>query len=475
MLKKFILYNSIFQYTTLLFNLIVGIFLFPFYVDTIGLQDYGIWVSALSIISLLLLFDPGFTFLVPQNIAKLRVESRENSINIFVTESIVVALLVCFILVFLFLLSIYLLTFLKLDSLTLVFLEHNKFIISFYILTQIFFILFNSISLGLQVIKFTGFLSIFSNFLYIFSIFYLLDLDYGNESFLYASVIKNLFFIIFQVLFLSIKIKLVAFNKLNFTEFKSNFANQNLSTLGAELPKTMPSLIVGYYDPSLLAVIKVFQSIPEFTRAIIEKPFYIMIAPLTEALKKNKLRALDKMPSIFLISFFSFCIFFILFNHSIIEVWMKQNIQINLNLELAIIFYIGIAFCSKIFVYFIYSEGKFNQINKVIYVIGFSTFLFSIFLFSKKLIFIYYLILFVSELCIIIYAFKYSSFLFSKFSQYLDKLCVYTFIFISGICAIFFFNVNSLNFYFKVFFFSLFVFLLIFSNKLITRKINILI
>src|SRR5690348_5330890 len=76
--------------------MLVGLFLTPFYIRTLGQNDYGIWLVGLQVLTFLLLVDFGLVGIVPRDVAHAsgleKSESETDRLSILVIQTTKVVL-----------------------------------------------------------------------------------------------------------------------------------------------------------------------------------------------------------------------------------------------------------------------------------------------------------------------------------------------------------------------------------------------
>lgn len=423
--KKYFYFNTFSQYLTLVFNIVVGVFLIPYYFNFISIEIYGIWIASLSTISIFLLIDPGFTFVMPQHIARINKYKDKEMVRKFLCESLVLAFFLSS-LIFLFL--IILLNFgsyFFAESITFDFINKHLSYVYVYILTQFFIVVFNSLSIGLKVIWFNGLITHVANVIGIILIIIFLRLGYGLPSFFYTLIIKNIFIVASSFLYYRNFLFFMNFSEMKFEVYRENAKLQTFATLLSELPKSLPNIVIGTYAPSLVSSLKILQSIPELARGIIEKPVYVSMPIIAERTSLKEPSGLNyRHLFLFIVYlFFNLSIFFILFNKILINIWIGNVKGLDITNNIVMIFYVTISLISKIMTYVVYSIGEAKKINMLITKISIIGTFASFLLFHYNYVIYFFTILILIEIYVIFKLVKLLGFL-----KTLDKSSIFKFI-----------------------------------------------
>jgi O-antigen/teichoic acid export membrane protein len=343
------------------------------------IQEYGYWLSIFGIVGMLLTFDPGITFYLPNKIASYNYQKNNIDLGGVITFGFIISFVFSLILC---LISISLYSIVHLFNHSDPYLKVLETIFPYviiYIISQILSQIFISIGNGFRSVYFSGLVILISNFCGIVLTFIFLLLDFGVSSIILSTICRNLLIIIPNIFYLSKIFKkfnlYINLNKTVRKDFLSQILSTNFGSVGSELPKNFIPIFVGIIDPILAVSFKITQAIPEFVKGLVERPFYVMLTPLADlnSSLEGKLKII-KLTQITVIGLILFSIFyfyfFILFNEYFVKLWVGVKFFSGNKLNILIILYLIITLVSKIMVYFAYGLGKFNWLNYRIFFIN---------------------------------------------------------------------------------------------------------
>lgn len=371
--RRTIRWNLFFNYTSVVYNVIIGIVLVPLYLKYIPIDEYGAWLASGNIITWMTLLDPGLSGTMQYKVAHALGNNDKKTIGKLIGNSIVIG--ICFFIT------------LCLGAIFVQFniskwLDVSKFSeASFFLalaLTSIstcimmFSFSIAGINMGLQSSLGIGIIFTVMNIFGIVSTIYFLKMNFGLLAFGYTGMLRALIYFGGHALYLLGRVHIekykIAIDTRVLKELTSllgyNFLGKTAGTLQGRI---FDFLIAKYISLGAVASFRISLSGPDNSKLVLVRPT-VSISPILSKLHgggdlesiKHRLKQM-----VFFFIWVSSFIFgaFIIFNKSFVSLWVAKDLYVGNITNILICIMVGVASLSEILSQFVWALGEMRKNN----------------------------------------------------------------------------------------------------------------
>lgn len=371
--SRTIKWNLFFNYSSILYNVIIGILLVPLYLKYISADEYGAWLASGNIIIWMSLLDPGLSGTMQYKIAHALGNNESKKIGVLIGNSLIVGIIffitLCICAVFV---QYYITTWLdisKFDNLR--FLNALAFT-SLSTSLMMFSFTIAGINMGLQSSLGIGIIFTLMNILGIISTVYFLMNGYGLLAFGYSGMIRAVVYLSGNLLYLYCRVIVekykVVIDRSGLKELVSllgyNFIGKTAGTLQS---RVFDFLIAKFVSFNAVTSFRISLSAPDNCKLILVRPT-VSISPILSKshgsgdLEEIKYR-LKQMVFFFLwVSAFIFSAFF-LFNEVFVQLWVGKEFYSGPIVNVLICIMVLLASFSDILSQFVWAMGEMKKNN----------------------------------------------------------------------------------------------------------------
>lgn len=376
--KKNAVLNTVFQLSSIIYLMFIGIILVPMYLKYIPVDLYGYWLASGNIIAWIGAFDPGVSSVMQQRIGVSLGSGDYKKIGKHIGSSIIISISILFILsIILFVIYHYIFGWIGIKN----FDYQDKLKVSLICagigtLFSLQSFGFVGINYGLQLYKPVGFLSLSTNLVGIACTFLLLPM-YGIKALGIAILLRgfidlagNIFilWIFLKTTTITIKFSYVNTQKL-FADVSFNF----FAKFGNLLTDNSQSFfITRYITPEAAVIFRFTKTIPEVSKIFISRPAAAIMPIFSNYLGKSpaledvKLK-ISKM--IFYTVWSSGLIFigFILLNKTFINLWVGNKFYAGNLVNCLIVLWVVLSSLTNNLSYTVFALGDLRKNNIVVF------------------------------------------------------------------------------------------------------------
>ena len=372
-------WNIIFQYLNIVFNLITGIVLVPFYLENITTEMYGYWLATGSILAMITLVDPGFGTVLQQKIAILYGQRNFKEVGQITLIGILIN--IPFLIIFIILCLIFSFTLTHwfnltdinvLNSLT------NAFNYTF-IGTAILLLSYSIISInqGLQSSIAIGIINVFSSLSGIFLTIFLLKIGWGIAAIATTILWRSIVVFIGNLVYLGFRLKkeniTLSYNPKLFKEIASFSIYTFLGKMGNAFSTQLNSFVSGtMISATSVSILKFTQILPETSKTVIDRPAYALMPALSNLYGENdstiKIKAIIlRFLRFILWGIGIIAIIFFKLNQSFVYLWVGDEFYGGYLLNNLIIILVILTLLSNSLSYFVFALGNIKKSNLMLF------------------------------------------------------------------------------------------------------------
>jgi O-antigen/teichoic acid export membrane protein len=366
-------WNLFFNYSSIIYNVIIAIALVPLYLKYIPSEVYGLWLATGNILIWMTLLDPGLGATMQYKIAFAIGENKKKEIGKLIGNSFIIS----FFFLFVLFIAIVILQYNINSWLNMNFIKEDNFMLalaltSFSTVLMVFSFNIQGINFGLQSSLGVGIVFTIMNIVGIGVTIYLLKNGYGLLAFGYAGMIRALIYLIGNLCYMLIRIKSdnykISYDKSGLKEliklFSISFVGKITGTLQG---RVFEFLIAKYISYSTVTNFKMTLNAPENSKIILIRPS-VSISPVISKLigsgEVDEIKIKIRQLFLFFIwaSMFIFSAFLI-FNENFINLWIGKSFFLGKIPNLLICILIIVASLSEILAQIVWSIGEIKKNN----------------------------------------------------------------------------------------------------------------
>lgn len=370
-------YNLLYHYSTLILNIITGIFMVPLYLKYIPIDTYGYWIAITGVISFLSLMDPGFGTVIQQKISESYVKNKSLIGKYIFSGLLLTSVISICILFFIYLFGALIINYVHIDQV--VFIKELFFPFLMALLSMIIMLfgyIFNAANIAIFNTKIVTKLNLIVTLLTIALTIILLLNNFKLYSLAITMLIRAIFFSLTNYFSF---LKRMKHENINFIYCKSktlellNFSSYTfLGRISSTITLQLATMIVAFYlSPKLAVSLKMTQVIPETLKMIFDRPTYALTPILVSTFNS---KPLDNFFKKFIILYLKilialatlYFIFFYTFNEFIIKIWVGDKFAGNV-FNFFFLLYLFFSILNQTSNYLIYGFGDLKKSNVILF------------------------------------------------------------------------------------------------------------
>jgi len=367
-------YNLLYHYSSLLMNIITGIFMVPLYLKFIDLNIYGYWIAISGIISFLSLVDPGIGTVVQQKISEAYIQKKTQIGEYILSGLIITTGISTLILIILFVFGSLILDHSQINKI----LFYNELLYPFLLallsmIIMLYGYIYSSANIAIFNTKNTTKLNLITTILTLVLSIILLYNNFKLYAIALTMLIRAIIFTFSNYYYFNkrlVNLETKYSNKktlelLNFSSYSF------LGRLSSTVTLQFATMIVTFYiSPKLAVAMKMTQIIPETMKMIFDRPTYALTPLLISTYKINPVNLfLKKFINLYLKSLVFlgtiYFLFFYAFNEIIISFWVGNKFAGN-NFNFLFLLYLFFSTLNQTSNYLIYGFGDQKKSNIIL-------------------------------------------------------------------------------------------------------------
>jgi hypothetical protein len=370
--------SIIFQYINFFQLALSGVLLVPFYLKYIPLTTYGLWLGVSSLISNLIILDPGFSMYLMTEAPKLLRDANRSRLNSLVNSALLSTVVLGLLLSVVFGVIIFSFSFEDHLNQELV---HGVIFLFMSLILSFFSSIFIALNTVFGETQNVGIINSIAGFGGIFLTLFLLWRNFGVTSIGMTMFCRNIFILFMNIILITKKEKFRNFiNKVDLEVIKFDL----IQTFHVFKGKMGNVLSTEYLNPILAAVspialvkFKMSRTLGDLSKFVIDRPFYALL-PLISGFDlhedRKKIMRLLRTSSKLLAAALSFLFFQLVFSNNLfVKYWVGIENYIGYLENFVLSIFIVLLVLNQILTYLLYGLGSLKEINKVILYQGFVT------------------------------------------------------------------------------------------------------
>jgi O-antigen/teichoic acid export membrane protein len=373
--KKTTKWNIFFHYYSIGFSIVWGVLLVPLYLKYIPLHIYGAWLATGNVVAWLTVVDPGISDVLRQKVGKAYGERALDELNDLLCSGTLLSLFISLvILITAFIMSNYILGFIKIQDINNVAIIKNAFLLAAIGSSlMIFSYGFTSFNIGLLSSVGIGVVFVVATISSLIINFALLLKGYGLYSIpislIFRAVILiigNLLYIIWRYAKESLQYRFSLNGMFELAKLSSyNF----LGRIGSVMVSNVDALLVARYIGAEAAPVLVLtKKGPELSRMFVERPPIAMLPAITHAWGSNEF---DKVRENTL-RLFKFLLWmmglifsgFMVLNASFVSLWVGEKLYAGDTINTIICISLPLLIVVSVFSNILFSLGYIKETSK---------------------------------------------------------------------------------------------------------------
>jgi O-antigen/teichoic acid export membrane protein len=377
-------WNLFFNYSSIVYNVIIAIALVPLYLMHIPSDLYGVWLATGNIITWMTLLDPGLGGTMQYKIAHALGNNNRPEIGKLIGNSLLISCIYLLILGF----GAILLQYNILEWLDIAPSYHHDFLLalgltSFSTILMVFSFNIQGINFGLQSSLGIGLVFTLMNIAGILSTIILLKLGYGLLAFGYAGMLRSLIYLGGNIFYLMLRLKTDKYHikveksgiKELFNLLAFNFFGKMAGTLQG---RVFEFLIAKFVSNSAVTTFRISLSAPDNSKLILIRPA-VSISPILSKLHGEGDLAMIKKrlkQMVYFVVWSSVYIFsaFYVFNQNFVSIWVGNEYYSGNLTNTLICIFVVVSSISGILSQFVWAIGEMKK-NNIATIIQFIVFL----------------------------------------------------------------------------------------------------
>ena len=377
-------WNLFFNYSSIIYNVIIAIALVPLYLKYIPSDLYGVWLATGNIITWMTLLDPGLGGTMQYKIANALGNNNKIEIGKLIGNSLLIS---CFYLLILSAGGIFL-QYNILGWLNILPSYQQEFLMalgltSFSTILMVFSFNIQGINFGLQSSLGIGLVFTLMNIVGIISTIIFLHLGYGLLAFGYSGMLRSIIYLGGNIVYLLFRYKTDKFPistekkgiKELFNLLAFNFFGKMAGTLQG---RVFDFLIAKYVSNSAVTTFRITLSAPDNSKLVLIRPA-VSISPILSKLHGEgdldtiKKRLKQMIYFVIWTAVFIFSAFYV-FNQNFISIWVGDKFYSGNVTNTLICIFVVVASISEILSQFVWAIGEMKK-NNITTIIQFIIFL----------------------------------------------------------------------------------------------------
>lgn len=364
-------WNIFFNYSSIVYNVIIAIALVPLYLKYIPSDLYGLWLATGNILTWITLLDPGLGGTMQYKIAHAFGKSDKPEIGRLIGNSLIIACLYFLVLACgAMYLQFNILNWINIESV-----YQQEFMLALVLtslstIIMVFSFNLQGINFGLQTSLGIGIVFTVMNIAGIVSTIYYLHNGYGLLAFGYSGMIRAFIYLGGNIGYLFLRMKFeqyrLSFDKGGIKELFNLLAYGFLGkTAGTLQGRIFEFLIAKYVSHSAVTSFKISLSAPDNCKLILIRPS-ISISPVLSKLHGTgeteliKRRLKQMVYFVIWAAMFIFSAFFV-FNRPFIKLWVGDSFYIGDVTNVLICIFVVVASISEILAQFVWAIGEIKK------------------------------------------------------------------------------------------------------------------
>jgi hypothetical protein len=368
--------SLIFQYVNFIQLALSGVLLVPFYLKYIPLTTYGLWLGVSSLISNLVILDPGFSTYILTETPKLLREANRSRFNSLVNSALLITLVLVLLLSVVFGVIIFSVSFEDHQSQELV---HGMVFLFMSLLLSFFSSIFIALNTVYGETQIVGIINSISGFGGIFLTLFLLSRNFGVTSIGITMLCRSIFILFMNIILITKREKFRNFiTKVDVEVIKFDFIQTFhvfKGKMGNVLSTEYLNPVLASVSPIALVKLKMSRTLGDLSKFLIDRPFYALM-PLISSLNlqedREKIIMLLRISSKLLAAALSSLFFQLIFSNNLfVKYWVGIENYIGTMENLVLSIFIVLLVLNQVLTYLLYGLGRLKEINKVILYQGF--------------------------------------------------------------------------------------------------------
>lgn len=369
-------WSFFFQYSTIVFNIIIGIFLVPLYLKYIPAENYGAWLATGNILFWLGVLDPGFSQVIIQRISLYYGSNNLPKVGSYVYWGIIIGLVISIIVGFL---GIYFYfnfpDWLKINKLQgLVDLKFAFLLSLIGTCLLMFSYSIASINQGLQSSLGVGSIYFIANIGSIVLTIYLLKNNIGIATLGWVILFRGFVYLFSNFAYLYYRVineKInIIYSRDTLNDFASLISFNFLGKVGATISSQVNSFfVVRMLGSSPVTILKFSQSAPELSKLFLVRPALAIMPSLVHLIGEGnatKASFVLKRLLFFTTWGLGFSLTgFVVLNKSFVTLWVGENLFGGTFLNFLICIWLSITIITEVLSFLVYSLGDIKKSNIV--------------------------------------------------------------------------------------------------------------
>lgn len=370
-------YNLLYHYSTLILNIVTGIFMVPLYLKFIPIDTYGYWIAISGVISFLSLIDPGFGTVIQQKISESYVKNKSLIGKYIFSGLLLTSVISIFLLFFVYLFGAFILNYVHIDKI--VFINELFFPFLMALLSMIIMLfgyIFNAANIAIFNTKNVTKLNLIVTLLTIALTIILLFNNFKLYALALTMLIRAFFFTLTNYFSFIKKMKNQNI-KFIYCKYKTqellNFSSYTfLGRISSTITLQLATMIVAFYlSPKLAVSLKMTQVIPETFKMIFDRPTFALTPILVSTFNSKPLSDFfRKFINLYLKILVTLAtLYFILFytlNEFIINIWVGDKYAGNI-FNFFFLLYLFFSILNQTSNYLIYGFGDLKKSNIILF------------------------------------------------------------------------------------------------------------
>lgn len=377
--KKNAIINTIFQLSSIIYLVFIGIILVPMYLKYIPVDLYGYWLASGNIIAWIGAFDPGVSTVMQQRIGVSLGANDLKKIGEYIGSGTLISLAIMIILA-IALLVIYHYIFVWLGLKNIEYQEKLSYTLIYAGIGTLFSLQsygFAGINYGLQLFKPVGFLNVSTNIAGIIATFLLLP-SIGLKAIGLAMLLRGFIDlagnIIILLLFLKKSQVPIRFSKNDIKKLFGDISFNFFARVGNLLTENSQSFFIAkYITPESAVIFRFTKTIPEVSKIFIARPAAAIMPVLSKYLGQNPdtKDVKSKVSRMIYYTIWSTGLVFIgfaLLNKSFIDLWVGDKFYAGDITNILIVLWVIFSSITNNLSYIVFALGDLRRNNLVIFI-----------------------------------------------------------------------------------------------------------
>jgi O-antigen/teichoic acid export membrane protein len=367
-------WSFFFQYSTIVFNIIIGIFLVPLYLKYIPAENYGAWLATGNILFWLGVLDPGFSQVIIQRISLFYGSNNLVKVGNYIYWGLIIGIIIS---IFVGLLGLYFYfnfsEWLKITELK----GLNDLKYAFKVsLIGTCFLMFSysiaSINQGLQSSLGIGIIYFIANIGSILLTLYLFHIGFGLVTLGWVILFRGIVYTVGNILYMYYRITKEKIAILYSSEIIKDFASllsfNFLGKIGTTLSTQINSFfVVRILGAQFVTILKFTQSAPELSKLFLVRPALAIMPSLVHLIGEGE----SQKSKVVLQRLLYFTIWglgysltgFLLLNKYFVNLWVGEKLYGGENLNILICIWLSLTIITEVLSFLVYSLGDIKNSN----------------------------------------------------------------------------------------------------------------